>query len=52
MLIILETTWISVLLLSADLNISIKNDFEVLLKDVVEVKRMLVSFIKKLKTDG
>jgi len=40
------------LLLSAELDILKKYAFEALSKDVVEVKRMLVSLIKKLKTNS
>jgi four helix bundle protein len=39
------------LLLSHDLEILNDSDFEKLSKETVEVKQMLTSFIKKLKTD-
>ena len=38
-------------LLSNDLNFLKRKDFEVLTSDVIEIKQMLASFIKKLRTD-
>ncbi len=37
--------------LSNDLSFLEQTDYEVLMKDVVEVKKMLTSFIQKLKAD-
>jgi len=40
------------LLLSYDLGLLKKADYELFANDVIEVKRMLASFIKKLKADS
>ncbi len=39
------------LLLSNDLNLLHSSDYENLASDVIEIKRMLTSFFKKLKAD-
>ena len=39
------------LLLSNDLNLLNSSDYENLMSDVIEIKRMLTSFFKKLKAD-
>jgi four helix bundle protein len=40
------------LLLSRDLNLVNRSDYNELTKEVIEIKRMLTSFIKKLRADG
>jgi four helix bundle protein len=40
------------LILSKDLNYLIQSDYELLTNDVQEVKRMLASFLKKLRADS